>query len=176
MLMRYDRLLRRMPVDLILDTKYELLALIFPINSQLAGCPNYHLSWSSQALKKLKSGGCETAFFSINSKNENLQSDGDGKYTPEEIAKKMPQKEPRYAITKFRHVTPAEVGDGKQQQVAPFVFVYFCPDSAHPRLKMAYSSCKSMAVKLCEKYGIDIAKQVWRNATATLSVLLLSTT
>jgi len=107
----------------------------------------------------LKSGGCETAFFYINSKNENLQSDGDGKYAPEDIAKKMPQKEPRYAITKFRHVTPAEVGDGKQQQVAPFVFVYFCPDSAHPRLKMAYSSCKSIAVKLCEKYGIDIAKQ-----------------
>jgi twinfilin-like protein len=80
------------------------------------------------------------------------------------IVREFPPKEPRYAVFRFPHSHPETKEDG-----SAVVFVYYCPDVAGPRLKMFYSSCKSMAVKTCSKFGLECTKQLEISVASELS-------
>jgi len=71
------------------------------------------------------------------------------------IVRLLPPKEPRYALFRFAHSHPET-----KEAVTATIFLYYCPDNAGPRLKMTYSSCKSMAVKTCSKFGLECSKQL----------------
>jgi len=80
------------------------------------------------------------------------------------IVRNFPASQPRYAVFRFAHAHPET-----KEESAPIVFVYYCPDVAGPRLKMFYSSCKSMAVKTTEKFGVTINKQLEVSMSSELS-------
>jgi len=80
------------------------------------------------------------------------------------IVRAFPPNQPRYAIFRFTHAHPET-----KEESSPFVFVYYCPDVAGPRLKMFYSSCKSMAVKTAEKFGLTTNKQLEVSVATELS-------
>jgi len=80
------------------------------------------------------------------------------------IVRNFPPSQPRYAIFRYAHAHPET-----KEEAAPLVFVYYCPDVAGPRLKMFYSSCKSMAVKTAEKFGLTVTKQLEVSVSSELS-------
>jgi len=85
------------------------------------------------------------------------------------VARAFPPNQPRYAVFRFAHSNP-ETNEDAEPAV---VFVYYCPDIAGPRLKMFYSSCKSMAVKTCEKFGLTATKQVEVSVATELSAAFI---
>jgi len=104
------------------------------------------------AISNLKSGSIGSVIFLLNKQSEILQVDShSSNWTLDDIAKKMPSDEPRYIVHKFTH-------DVESKQLSPFIFFYYCPEKAVPRQKMTYSSCKSIAVKIVEKFGLTISK------------------
>jgi len=84
------------------------------------------------------------------------------------IVRQFPPSQPRYAAFRYSHSHPET-----KEDVATTVFVYYCPDVAGPRLKMFYSSCKSMAVKTCDKFGVTCQKQVEISVGSELSAAFL---
>jgi len=120
--------------------------------SAIADLPLAITEEATETLRKLHSGACESAIFFLDSKTETMNVESYGKYTLEDIAKRMPTKEPRYVLHKYTH-------EFESKQISPLLFLYYCPDVAMPRQKMTYSSCKSIAVKFCEKLGLVIHKQ-----------------
>jgi len=71
----------------------------------------------------------------------------------DDIAKRMPANQPRYILHKFSHE------NDKKELAVLTLFIYFCPENAHPRLKMTYSMLKAHAVRACEKLGVEPGKQ-----------------
>jgi hypothetical protein len=61
--------------------------------------------------------------------------------------------EPRYLLQNFAHEH-----DG--QQTNAFVFVYYCPEDTKAKLKMVYSTCKQMVVKMCSELSITITRSI----------------
>jgi len=147
-------------------------------SSAIADLPLNLSPEATDALLKLRDSKLEAVIFALNAKTEVMEveaSAGPGKWggssggAAEEIAKRMPAKEPRYAVYQFRHEL-----EGKD--AAPYVFLYYCPMAAMPRMKMTYSSCKSIAVKLCEKVGgFPVSKQYeWSEPGELTSAALLA--
>jgi len=148
------------------------LAMAQTRSSAIADLPLNLSPEATDAIQKLRDSKLEAVIFILNSKTEVMEveaSAAPGKWAGvEEIAKRMPAKEPRYAVYQFRHEL-----EGKD--AAPFVFLYYCPMIAMPRQKMTYSSCKSIAVKLCEKMEVPIAKQFeWSETGELTSAALLA--
>lgn len=85
-----------------------------------------------------------------------------GDYSWEDVAKLMTKTDPRYILHNFRH-------EKDEKTVDTLVFFYFCPDSAKPRLKMFYSSCKAMVVKICEGIGLEVKKLLEGSESSELS-------
>eukprot|EP00823_Brevimastigomonas_motovehiculus_P003097 TRINITY_DN1844_c0_g3_i1.p1 TRINITY_DN1844_c0_g3~~TRINITY_DN1844_c0_g3_i1.p1 ORF type:complete len:363 (-),score=97.79 TRINITY_DN1844_c0_g3_i1:238-1326(-) len=102
-----------------------------------------------KALKSVKDGEINTVFLNIDSKTEKIKVESSGKLSLEEVAKKMPDKEPRFAVHVFPH-------EHSSKQAIANMFIYCCPDLCPPRQKMTYSTFKKNAVKLCETSGLDV--------------------
>jgi len=146
-------------------------------SSAIADLPLNLSPEATEAIQKLHDSKLEAVIFVLNNKTEVMEVEasaapgkwgGSGGGVAEEIAKRMPAKEPRYAVYQFRHEM-----EGKD--AAPYVFLYYCPMAAMPRQKMTYSSCKSIAVKLCEKMDVAMAKQFeWSEPGELTSAALLA--
>jgi twinfilin-like protein len=80
------------------------------------------------------------------------------------VVRNLPPNEPRYAIVRFPHAHP----DTKEES-SPIVFVYYCPDVAGPRLKMFYSSMKSMALQTAAALNVTPTKQLEISVPAELT-------
>jgi hypothetical protein len=109
---------------------------------------------AAEALKVLGGAGgqVDTVVLALEPSTQVLKLDSKSKVSIEDLGKKLPAKEPRFALHRFAH-------DYESKQSSAIVFVYYCPDVSAPRSKMMYSTCKSNAVKYCEKIGIVITKQ-----------------
>mmetsp|Transcript_21664 Transcript_21664/g.32257 ORF Transcript_21664/g.32257 Transcript_21664/m.32257 type:complete len:350 (-) Transcript_21664:15-1064(-) len=64
------------------------------------------------------------------------------------------QKLPRYVLHRYTHVPPT--GGGTKDAI---LFVYYCPDDANPRMKMMYSTCKSMVLRIMEEKKVAITNR-----------------
>jgi len=108
---------------------------------------------AKQSMEKLKNGSADSVLFRMNPDTEVLEVDSAGNMKIDGITAKFPKSEPRFVIHNFAHEH-----DG--QKAKSFVFFYFCPDVAKPRLKMMYSSCKGVVIKLALACGIDLKKNL----------------
>uniref|UniRef100_A0A6V3SSR8 ADF-H domain-containing protein n=1 Tax=Lotharella globosa TaxID=91324 RepID=A0A6V3SSR8_9EUKA len=73
----------------------------------------------------------------------------------EDIAKVCTaKKEPRYLYHRYIHQNP----DTKEQKTA-HLFIYYCPDDAQPRMKMMYSTCKAMVLRVLEKMNVPVTNK-----------------
>jgi len=119
--------------------------------SAVMGVPVKVKSEATSALGELKAGKINTVILRLNPETEVLEEAKTGDHTFEEIGKLMTRTDPRYIVHNFRH-------EKDEKTVDSLVFFYYCPDSAKPRLKMFYSSCKAMIVKICGESGLEVKK------------------
>jgi len=108
---------------------------------------------ASATMSKLLQGSVDTVLLRMNPESEVLEVDSSGNLKIEAITAKFPKNEPRFVIHNFAH-------DHEGHKAKAFVFFYFCPDVAKPRLKMMYSSCKGIVIKLALQCGIDLKKNL----------------
>lgn len=106
------------------------------------------------AISGFADGSVQTVWLSLDSETETLSGRAEQKCTPEEIATKFSPREPQYLLFNFHH----EKQPG--QMVATPFFIYYCPDIAPPRLKMFYSACKSMIVKIFDSLNVKADKKI----------------
>jgi len=124
--------------------------------SGMGGVPIKPSSEAQAAIQAVASGSAATAVLSLDPSTEQLKGEG-GNQDVDTFGKALPDKEPRYVLHNFKHDNP----EGKRANA--FVFVYYCPDVAIPKLKMFYSSSKSVVVGLCESMGAPVQKQIETN-------------
>eukprot|EP00456_Euglypha_rotunda_P028099 TRINITY_DN2233_c0_g1_i7.p1 TRINITY_DN2233_c0_g1~~TRINITY_DN2233_c0_g1_i7.p1 ORF type:complete len:214 (-),score=39.50 TRINITY_DN2233_c0_g1_i7:38-631(-) len=130
--------------------------------SAVMGVPVKVKDEASASLTALKSGSVNTVILLLNPETEVLEEAKKGDFTLEDIAKLMTRTDPRFIVHNFRH-------EKDEKTVDSLVFFYYCPDSAKPRLKMFYSSCKAMIVKICEETGLEIKKLLEGSEASELS-------
>lgn len=53
--------------------------------------------------------------------------------------------------------------------MSSFIFLYYCPDDIKPKLKMFYSTCKQVVVKLCENLGVVLSKSIELSETKEIT-------
>jgi hypothetical protein len=68
---------------------------------------------------------------------------------------KLPTNEPRYLLHRYTHTRA-----GCSEATDAVVFVYYCPDSAKPRLKMSYSTLKRHVQSAVSKADIHVTKSL----------------
>jgi len=108
---------------------------------------------ATQSMEKLLKGTVDTVLYRMNPDTEALEVDTSGNFKIEAITAKFPKNEPRFVIHNFPH-------DHEGHKAKAFVFFYFCPDVAKPRLKMMYSSCKGIVIKVALAAGVDLKKNL----------------
>jgi len=121
--------------------------------SGMGGVPIKANEDSQSAIKAVVTGNSATVILFLDPSSEQLQKAAVGNMEIDGIVKQLPEKEPRYVLHNFKHEN-----DGKK--ASSYVFVYYCPDVATPKLKMFYSSSKSVVVSLCEQLGASVQKQI----------------
>jgi len=105
------------------------------------------------SMDKLLKSSVDTVLYRMNPDSEVLEVDTSGNLKIEAITAKFPKNEPRFVIHSFAH-------DHDGHKIKSFVFFYFCPDVAKPKLKMMYSSCKGIVIKVALAAGIDLKKNL----------------
>jgi len=108
---------------------------------------------AQEAIKAVTGGSNLTVVLYLDPKSEELSKAHAGNLEIEAIVKALPDNEPRFVLHNFKH-------DNEGKKASSFVFVYYCPNIAIPKLKMFYSSSKSTVVALCEQLGASVAKQL----------------
>jgi hypothetical protein len=121
--------------------------------SAVMGVPVKIKDEASDALVQVRDGGVNTVILRLNPETEVLEAANSGNFALEEVAKQMTKTDPRYILHNFKH-------EREDKQVDAIVFFYYCPDGAKPRLKMFYSSCKAMIIKICENLSIEVKKSL----------------
>jgi len=116
------------------------------------------------SIAAVAAGTISTVMLSLDPTTEIMGRAAQGNLSLADIARQLPSREPRYAVFRFTHDHPET-----KEAAAPLVFLYYCPDLALPRLKMFYSSCKGMALKICENSGLVVNKQVETSIATELS-------
>jgi len=125
---------------------------------KMSGMSDLPLKTSDEAgtaIGSVAEGKTAAVVLSLDPATEIMGVAASGDFDIAALVTKFPPNQPRYAVFRFPHANPET-----KEESAPHVFVYYCPDIAGPRLKMFYSSCKSMAVKTCEKFGLTPFKQL----------------
>jgi len=107
----------------------------------------------SAALSSWSEGKVDTVVFMLNGPQDTFVLESSSNQTPEQLAKKLPAKEPRYILQRFPHQN-----EGKDTTAS--VFLFYCPEMANPKLKMPYASSKSVAVLGFNNAGIVITKNL----------------
>jgi len=108
---------------------------------------------ATRSMDSLLKGTVDTVLYRMNPDSEILEVDTSGNLKVEAITAKFPKNEPRFVIHNFSH-------DHDGHKAKSFVFFYFCPDIAKPKLKMMYSSCKGIVIKVALASGIELKKNL----------------
>lgn len=167
----YESVSRQMSQDdlLTLDEKAKLegetqsaMAMSSTKTRAIVGLPIKASEDVLAALANVQKGSPSALILSLSSETEELQVAASGNFTFESLASKLPADEPRYLLVNFTH-------DHDGSSVSAFIFGYYCPDSIKPKLKMFYSTCKQMVVKMVEAQGIALSKSMEFSESKELS-------
>ena len=114
----------------------------------IVGLPIQLEADAQQRLTQLAQQKGHSAILKLDGDTERLSIDDIGSWPIDDIPARLPTNEPRYILCNFLppNTTAATTGDGNV-----YVFVYYCPDNIKPKLKMFYSTCKQVCIKLCEQ-------------------------
>ena len=103
---------------------------------------------AQQKLQQLAQQKGYSAILKLDGDTEKLSVEDSGSWPIDDIPARLPASEPRYILSHLAAAPPAgaaaDAGD-------VYVFVYYCPDAIKPKLKMFYSTCKQVCIKLCEQ-------------------------
>jgi len=158
----------RMKIEAETDSIRTVSASVSSKMSGMGGVPIKPNGEAQAAIQAVASGSQTTAVLLLDLATEQLQkAAGSGNVEIDAFVKSLPDKEPRYVLHNFKHDNP----DGKR--VNAFVFVYYCPDIAIPKMKMFYSSSKSVVVSLCEQLGAPVTKQIETSQAGELTKQLV---
>jgi len=105
------------------------------------------------AIQSVGNKSVSTVILYLDQQTELLLSEKKGNFNFDQITSFLSTSEPRFVLQSFPHEQ-----DGKP--VHAFVFIYYCPEDCKPRLKMMYSSSKAFVIKLCDKCGVQITKNI----------------
>lgn len=120
----------------------------------IVGLPIKASEESIEAMANVIKGTPTAVILSLSPDTEELQVQESGDYTFEQLQGKLPSDEPRYVLNYFSHEH-----DGKQ--INALVFVYYCPDDIKAKLKMFYSTCKQVVVRIIdERLGGEVTKSI----------------
>lgn len=128
-------------------TAYEVATMLSDTKvSAIVGIPIKIHDDTIAALKSIKDGSVTTAVLTLDPVTEVLNCEAPNNASVSEWT--FPPKEPRYFVHNYKHEK-----DGEQK--SKLIFVYYCPNSAIPKLKMFYSTIKSNIVTLFGKLEIS---------------------
>jgi len=156
----------RMKIEAESDSIRTVSASVSSKMSGMGGVPIKSSEDAQAAIKAVTSGSSLTVVLFLDPKSEELQKAALGNMEIEGIVKQLPDKEPRYVLHNFKH-------ENEGKKASSFVFVYYCPDAAIPKMKMFYSSSKSVVVNLCEQLGAQISKQIETSVSTELTKQLV---
>jgi len=101
---------------------------------------------AAQRLAQLAQQKGYSAILKLDGDTERLSVDDSGSWPIDDIPARLPANEPRYILSNIAATQPGSTAEGGPV----YVFVYYCPDAIKPKLKMFYSTCKQVCIKLCE--------------------------
>jgi hypothetical protein len=156
----------RMKIEAEQDSLRTASASVSSKMSGMGGVPIKASEDSQAAIKAVAQGNSVTVVLHLDPATEQLQKTAIGNMEIEGIVKQLPDKEPRFVLHNFKH-------DNDSKKASAFVFVYYCPDIATPKLKMFYSSSKSVVVNLCEQLGASVTKQIETSQAGELTKQLV---
>lgn len=105
---------------------------------------------SQDAFAQLQSGAINTAIFTVCPDTQDLDVTHTGNYTAmNQIQAQLNDTQPVFVFMKYNHQNPTT-----QEQASKNIFVYYCPNKAHVKLKMIYSSAKAELLKLLNSVEI----------------------
>lgn len=128
----------------------------------IVGLPIQASEESLSVLQSVAKGNPSAVILQLDGNSETLLVQQSGNFSFEQLAGQLPPSEPRYILSNFQH-------EHEGQTASTFVFVYICPDGIPPKLKMVYSTCKAVVVKLCEQLGITLGRSVELSDSKELS-------
>eukprot|EP01083_Nonionella_stella_P208049 755269_1 len=103
---------------------------------------------ASDALSALQSGSANLAILSLDFTREEIGCEESSSCDLASLEGKL-SNTPLFVLYRYDHTRNGE-------SMSKTIFVYYCPNSARPKLKMFYSTCKSNIVDLCQQYQIQI--------------------
>ncbi|GAB5371016.1 hypothetical protein AAMO2058_001542800 [Amorphochlora amoebiformis] len=134
----------------------EILAMSDGVALTVSDIPITVSKSGEDAIKAVGSGSNNVAILHLNDESQELLADTKGtrKSGMDDVQKVcVAAKKPRYVLIRYPHKAPS--GDAKEAMI----FIYYCPDEAHPRLKMMYSTCKAMVLSVVEKLKVQVTKR-----------------
>jgi hypothetical protein len=134
--------------------------------SAVMGVPVKIKDEASDALVKVRDGNVTTVILRLNPETEVLEAVTSGDISLEDVSSQMNKTEPRYIVHNYKH-------EREDKQVDSIVFFYYCPDGAKPKLKMFYSSCKAMIIKICENLSIEVKKSLESSEPSEINAQLV---
>ncbi len=145
----------------------EMSAMSESVQLTVADVPIKTSGEAKTAIENVKDGSNNLATLILETKTQELRADtanclGNG--SMEDVSKICTaQKEARFLLFRYEHKNPS--GESK----STMVFMYYCPDEAPPRMKMMYSTCKSMVLRILEKLEVTVDSKVYAATCAMLS-------
>lgn len=167
----YENLVKKLSEDDILTLEEKLkieaetsshLSMSAVKSRAIVGLPIKASEASLDAITNVGKATVTTAILLLKEDTETLEVQEQGNFSFETAAAKLPAGEPRYVLQSFSH-------EHESKQASSYVFVYYCPESIKPKLKMFYSTCKQVVMKVCETLGITINKSIELSSTAELT-------
>ena len=157
--------------------------------SAIVGLPIKVAEGSAERIAALKDAKGRSVLLKLDGESETLSVEDEGEWTFEEAATRLPAGEPRYLLTHFHHQfqdepqtaygptprhphphscplpvrlsTCAHLLLVSSLLACAAVFYYYCPDAIKPKLKMFYSTAKSIVLKLCDtNYSLPITRSL----------------
>lgn len=103
-----------------------------------------------KALLALQEGVGRSALFGIDMDNEKLTAMEPVEGGFSDMVDKVDAECPCYIVFHWKHK------DNHGKDVMCNLFIFYCPDDAHPRMKMTYSTVKKNVLSACEALGVAI--------------------
>lgn len=126
---------------------------------------NNNNSSSSSSSSSSSIADYSSVIFALHPGTEVLYVEKKGNYSIDELTNHLSNDEPRYILQYFPHTNP---NDGSQQSI--FLFIYYCPQAIKPKLKMFYSTCKAVVIKMCEQFSVKIHRSLEISEKNDLSI------
>jgi len=125
------------------------------VKSQALGMLNVPLQESAiKAFSQLQEKSVTSVIFNVDPSTEALNAVEISSLEFFNLQPKLSPEDPCYIVSYWTHLTP------ENSEVTKAVFILYCPDDAHPRKKMTYSTVSANIVAACKALGLEIERRV----------------